>query len=82
MLQGSSQESKMQFEQVRQDDNLCTIYTSGENNGFGFFFIKMTTPHDIIHNNLVFSASYLCTMAVNRYPRGYISKQCENGIFL
>ena len=38
------------------------------------FFIKMTTPHDVIHNNLVFSASYLCTMAVNRYPRGLYTK--------
>ena len=80
MLQGSSQESKMQFEQVKR--TIFVLSTLRVEIMALDFFIKMTTPHDIIHNNLVFSASYLCTMAVNRYPRGYISKQCENGIFL
>ena len=73
MLQGSSQESKMQFEQVKR-----TIFVLStlrvEILALDFFFIKMTTPHDVIHNNLVFSASYLCTMAVNRYPRGLYTK--------
>ena len=72
MLQGSSQERKMQFEQVKR--TIFVLSTLGVEIMALDFFIKMTTPHDIIHNNLVFSASYLCTMAVNRYPRGLYIK--------
>jgi len=68
MLQGSSQESKMEFEQVKRT-NFVLSTLRVEILALDFF-IKMTTPHDIIDNNLVLNPFYLCIMTVNRYPKG------------